>query len=114
MTQEQIENKAIETAKKACNDFDEVFEYANGFVKGANWRIESVWHTAEDMPSRNMNAGGFGELCIAETSDGSVEFVRAYYEPMNGHYYFKTSFGEEVGLLEISRWAYVSDLLPEE
>lgn len=45
MNRETIERAAMETARKACAHYDEAFEYANGFVIGAHWRINSVWHT---------------------------------------------------------------------
>lgn len=50
---EDIEKAAIETAKKACDDFEEVFEFANGFMVGAEWRINSVWHDAKEQPRRD-------------------------------------------------------------
>ncbi len=38
----------METAKNACAHYDEAFEYANGFIAGAEWRINSVWHDATE------------------------------------------------------------------
>lgn len=117
MTQEQIETKCQDYSKSATPSFVngtfERYAIAQAFEDGANWRINSVWHSAQDMPSRNMRDGGVGELCLVETSDGDIEFVQACYESINGVYYFKAYFGA-LELFKITRWAYVKDLMPIE
>ena len=88
-------------------------DYVFGFQRAWRERINSVWHSAQDMPSRNMRDGGVGELCLVEISDGDIEFVQACYESINGVYYFKAYFGA-LELFKITRWAYVKDLMPAE
>lgn len=108
MTQEQIQKAAGEISEHPFIEIER-----QGFIRGANWRINSVWHSAQDMPSRNMRDGGVGELCLVETSDGDIELVQACYESINGVYYFKAYFCV-LELFKITRWAYVKDLMPNE
>lgn len=108
MTQEEIQKATMAYAWKGkAKDVESIFMIA------ANWRINSVWHSAQEMPSRNMRDGGVGKLCLVETSDGDIEFVQACYESINGVYYFKAYFGA-LELFKITRWAYVKDLMPAE
>ena len=100
MNRETIERAAMETARKACANYDEAFEYANGFVTGANWRINSVWHNTCDIAEP-------GKDCLVEHMDGDGNVCicidwRSEYEWVNACHYDK-----------ILRWAYVSDLLPD-
>ena len=89
MNRETIERAAMETARKACAHYDEAFEYANGFVTGADWRINSVWHGMNEKPS-----GMFAIL---------AEFGEEEY-----------SLGITLdGMESAKRWAYVADLLPD-
>ena len=113
MTHEQI-HRAAEAYAASIAQSDERKRYcADDFAAGAKWHINSVWHSAQDMPSRNMRNGGLGELCLVETSDGDIEFVQACYESINGVYYFKAYFGA-LELFKITRWAYVKDIMPDE
>lgn len=71
------------------------------FKAGADWRINSVWHTTADMPEKY-------KLCLVEykDSDGKNKMRidwRSEYEWV-GMCHYDT----------ILRWAYVSDLLPAE
>lgn len=63
MKREEIGFKAIETAKKACDSIDGMYEYANGFVIGAEWRINSVWHNVSEIPE-------YGRVILAICKDG--------------------------------------------
>ena len=93
MNRETIERAAMETARKACAHFDEAFEYANGFVTGANWRINSVWHDAgTELPDSRCDI-------LVLFRGGGCEM---------------TDSGTRFDLwAAVSRWAYVSDLMPE-
>lgn len=95
MNRETIERAAMETARKACAHFDEAFEYANGFVTGANWRINSVWHDAEtEIPRENKAVIGItgGNYCCYMGLCGET--------------------AKEI-CPEMAKWAYVSDLTPD-
>ena len=101
---EDIEKAAIETAKKACDDFEEVFEFANGFMVGAEWRINSVWHDAKEQP-KDWNAD-----CLVEIeSGGSSIFLLSHFYHSGG---FSCMDGIHNERMRILRWAYIGDLLP--
>ena len=94
MNRETIERAAIETARKACAHFDEAFEYANGFVTGADWRINSVWHDAEtETPRENEPIIGItGKmLCYMGLCGETAKEICP----------------------EMTKWAYVADLMPD-
>ena len=88
MTREEIE--------KAANDrySDNTFAY-KGFIAGARWRINSVWHDASEKPDKN-------QLVVFECRK---TYGRGY----------SVNFGENYDLMKkvILSWAYVIDLLPE-
>lgn len=91
---EDIEKAAIETAKKACDDFEEVFEFTNGFMVGAEWRINSVWHDAKEQPRRDT-------WYIAQVGDDGFD---SFVDSVNWEEFARD--------LNIIRWAYIRDLLP--
>lgn len=111
MTKKQIE-KAAKGYANTIPPFNAIKPYCVlDFEAGAIWRIESVWHTVEDMPSDGMNGKGVGELCLVKNDKGDVEFVQARYEHTNGVYYFM-AYSRIVELHNVVRWAYIKDLLP--
>lgn len=69
--------------------------FIEGFQKGAQWRINSVWHDAEEIPKHS----GRDILLETKSYDGIVR-----YYVNRAEFYEKHPFNE--------RWAYVSDLLP--
>lgn len=92
MTKEQIEQAA--NVKYS----DNTFAY-KGFINGANWRVNSVWHDMYDVPEQ-------GKDCLVEYIDGyNIPGIRidkrTSYEWVNACHYDK-----------IKRWAYIKDLLP--
>ncbi len=120
MTNEQIENAAKQAIHEqySCNgDYPCVFrdecmyhnghntsydcnecgadDFYDGFIAGASWRINSVWHTMYEKPKKGLT------LCV---NDNGCAIICGpnYYEFKN------TARG-----LGFTRWAYVSDLLPE-
>lgn len=95
MTQERI--------KKAADDFaDKEYEISDidrdplykGFYHGAQWRINSVWHTINEDP-------GYGKHILVHFRSGNFAlwFARAYILSV-----FKR--------FKVEEWAYVRDLLP--
>ena len=91
---EDIEKAAIETGEKACDDFEEAVKYANGFMVGAEWRINSVWHDAKEQPRRDT-------WYIAQIGDGAFD---SFADSVNWENFARG--------LNIIRWAYIGDLLP--
>lgn len=66
----------------------------NCFMDGARWRINSVWHDANEMPNGN-------EKCLVELR----------FPGKKNPKYFLWTRGWENSF--VTRWAYLSDLLPE-
>lgn len=90
---EDIEKKSLEYAKTATPTY--VNGIADAFEHGANWRINSVWHTTADMPTKS---GYLAVLCY----NGIMETC---------HHTIGIGFLEKT-LQGYSKWAYVEDLLP--
>ena len=86
----------IEEIEKAANGrfADNTFAY-KGFIEGARWRINSVWHDASEKPDKN-------QLVVFECRK---TYGRGY----------SVNFGENYDLLKnvLLEWAYVIYLLPE-
>ncbi|OUP37234.1 hypothetical protein [Bacteroides sp. An19] len=98
MTREQIENAAKEHQSKLpyCDDRKVRGEFVGnyyGFIAGAQWRINSVWHEAEtELPESGCDTLVLfrGGGCEITDSGTRFDLWRA-----------------------VSQWAYLDDLLPE-
>lgn len=99
-----------ETIEKAAKDYVmpnerirplmEAIFAKEGFINGAHWRINSVWHNTCDIAEP-------GKDCLVEHMDGDGNVCiridwRSKYEWVNACHYDK-----------ILRWAYLDDLLPD-
>ena len=72
--------------------------YEAGFIDGAQWRINSVWHDAEEEPKQNA-------WFIAQIGDGAFD---TFIMQIDSSRWDRWCNG-----LNIKRWAYIDDLLPE-
>lgn len=73
---------------------DELVE--DSFVKGAEWRINIVWHNTREKPDK-------GKMLIVEDIDSAYDLV----------YLTKSKPWEELSEKNhYTRWAYIDDLLP--
>nr|UWF90878.1 MAG: Protein of unknown function (DUF551) [Bacteriophage sp.] len=70
------------------------------FMEGAKWRISSVWHDGEKKPKRGA------EVLIM--LDNNI-ILKAKFEGWGYSYCTNIEFDN---VPEITRWAYVEDLLP--
>lgn len=99
MRRDDIEKAATQHANMIGWDHDPeetrgLFAYS--FEKGAEWRINSVWHDAREKPDK-------GKLLIVEDIDGAYDLV----------YLTKSKPWEELSEKDhYMRWAYIEDLLP--
>ena len=66
------------------------------FVKGAQWRINSMWHSTDELPQRS------GYLAVL-MENRLMEVI---------HYTVGIRF-HEMTLKGYTSWAYVSDIMPE-
>lgn len=78
-----------------CDENCDADAFSEGFIAGAQWRINSVWHEADEKPNKN-------QLILFECR-------RTYGKG------YSVNFGENYELLKnvLISWAYVSDLLPD-
>ena len=103
MTREQIEKAAIKKlpySDEECSDSNYTLGknvgFKRGFIAGALWRINSVWHSTKELPRRS----GFLAVLM---DNGLMETM-----------YFSVGIGfHENQLMGYVLWAYVDDLLPE-
>lgn len=87
MKKENIKEKANELYE------DNSFAY-KGFIKGAEWRINSVWHPITQPPERN-------KIYVAQIGKDAFE---TFYDSGNWKPFSKG--------LNFARWAYIEDLIP--
>ena len=82
--------------------YDEVAESA--FIKGANWRINSVWHTEEPKIG--------SVLCIIKLSE--EDYSIGYSVTSEGEFkYFDGIFGAGIITMDhVKSWVYIYDILP--
>lgn len=92
MTREEIENKANELYA------DNSFAY-EGFLKGAEWRINRVWHDSNDKPDESPKNKRL--IIIEHKTDG--DSLELSYSLIYSHTY---------AYFCVIRWAYIKDLIP--
>ena len=97
MTREQIEKAAKDYVmpNARISPLMESIAAKEGFIAGAQLRINAVWHNASEKPNKNL-------LVLFE------------YRKTYGKGYF-VNFGENYDLVKnvLLGWAYIIDLLPE-
>lgn len=92
MTREDIEKAALKGVEEYVNSGSlKGFRgsYCKGFMEGANWRINTVWHNSTEKPVP-------GKLLLVNTIYG--EYDLCYY----GVYVWNT----------VMTWVYMKDLIP--
>ena len=103
MTREQIEKAAKETLVNEPVEIQatKVGAFQLGFVCGAQWRINSVWHNSDEEPEERK------EILVEYrfmTSDGEIEVRREVVESLDDL--------SDI-YCDVLNWAYLEDLLPE-
>lgn len=83
----------IEKAANAKYE-DNTFAY-KGFIEGAEWRINSLWHETSELPK-------IGKHILVHFKSGSLT-----------SFFVSSDIMEVFKKFDVIRWAYVSDLLPE-
>ena len=94
----RIEEAAMRNATcRFYDDDDEILDISvKSFEDGARWRIDSAWHSTDELPKYS----GFLAVLM---SNGIMETM-----------YFSVGIGfHENQLMGYVLWAYVSDILPE-
>lgn len=99
MTNKDIEKAAERSTEKYVENGDlRGFRgsYRLGFIAGADWRINSVWHDVKDIPKESS-------AILAIRPDGSTEIV--YFIALLRW----RSLIKRCGFVQ---WAYIKDLTP--
>lgn len=94
MTREDIEKEISSRLDEPDNEWDSIFNsgFSRGFIAATEWRINSVWHDASEMPEK--------------------KFALVEYDcSPKGHGYVVVPDPREV-IRAITRWAYMEDLIP--
>lgn len=106
MTKEQIQNEAVEYAKVKYGGENagmwaiaQIHAGRDGFVAGANWRINSVWHKPEEVPEP------YATLLVK-----CIEGYRTWALWPN----HVRNWESLVETKRVICWAYVEDLIPTE
>ena len=101
MTQQQIEQAAIERCTTATmEEWKKDFGIAC-FNDGANWRIDSVWHNKDEKPE-------IGELILLKHRiDRKGRMYHTAVLEEDDDWYATSAKGGFIG------WAYVADLTPD-
>lgn len=108
MTREQIEKAWKEhTLYNHSFEDDISLNEKQAFVKGAQWRINSVWHDASEAPEADKTV-----LVLFENVIGRyVYYELKSFKPIVIKNWEKNR--ECIALERVLYWAYIDDLLPE-
>lgn len=100
MIKEDIEKAANEFADREYeyNDIDRNALY-KGFYWGAQWRINSVWHNANEVPKKK------GYILVWINGDHPI-FVTWNINVI------PTDWDKTVKLNNVVKWAYIEDIIP--
>lgn len=108
MTREQIEKAALKSADEEFDDF-KYRGHIDGFIKGAQWRINSVWHKPSaygeeltrdvEVIAKTKRGYRFGKFDVVGYSNEYIGFV--------------STSSLEYALSDVLEYAYLDDLLPE-
>lgn len=80
------------------------------FTAGAEWRINSIWHTSTEMPSIGIDEYGSGKDCLVKPKYGIIEIGQVLFD--EGIYAMSCN-NTTYTMDEIEAWAYLDDLLPD-
>lgn len=99
MKKEDIEKEIRSRLDEPDNEWDSIFNsgFSRGFRTAADWRINSVWHT------------------IDEVQDGKRPYIVQYNEECKFAMFTKPiPVPLEQAKSVFKRWAYIEDLIPME
>lgn len=90
----------------------QIHAFTDGFLDGANWRINKMWHSTSEEPEVDRH-------CIIEVEayedDGTkyTDYVSSVWSTYGWtEDYLELIERRSEGQYKITRWAYVEDLLP--
>ena len=107
MTREQIEKAAGEYSGSVLGFKDNpvVMNNHKAFMDGAQWRINSVWHDADEEPEQE------DEPILVEYEDWGIE--GSDYTVCDDIWDYRIRLKRDGAYCTILRWAYMKDLIPD-
>lgn len=106
MTREQIEKAALQRlpySDEECGDSNYVLGknvgFKRGFIAGAEWRINSVWHDVSEEPKEH-------KLVLIEDDFCGKPDYGVWQAPF-------PNWKDSIVHFSSKRWAYLDDLLPK-
>lgn len=96
MNKETIDNAAWDYAEGIQQNENRKKYSWEDFKAGAEWRINSVWHSTNELPEQSGYLAVLIENNYIETT-----------------YYTAGNWFDDIRLKSYDLWAYVSDLLPD-
>lgn len=103
MKQEDIEKAAVDSCVFENSIFNPALTpyYQQGFKDGADWRINSVWHDAKDVPQP------FRAFVILHDTENDFMMLTQHSITCDSDY--NVIYQENDNMIA---WAYIEDLLP--
>lgn len=98
-----------------CNEDCGADDFNEGFISGAQWRINSVWHDEKVIPNRNLDKKIFGcgeDVILKPKYRQFFEICEVLWDE-DEHKIYLSGERETFFMDDVEIWAYVSDLLPE-
>ena len=107
MTKEDIEKAAgdYSCSSLGFTENNSVMANHKAFAAGADWRINSVWHDASEIPEANKRV----LVCFENVIDGYVYYRIRGFKPN----VLKKCNMRISSLDKVLYWCYLDDLLPE-
>lgn len=105
MTREQIEKEAMEYAERIPQSDERKTYSREDFTAGAQWRINSVWHDASEVPEANKRV----LVCFENVIGEYVYYRLRGFKPNVLKNWNMGNFS----LDKVLYWCYLDDLLPE-
>lgn len=97
MKREEIDDAAELAADRVSHyKTTDLISFANGFVDGAEWRINSVWHDMKEIPK-------VGKIIILVNEEGQGVIILVFPS---------TDINNLPFTMKFVRWSYLYDLLP--
>lgn len=103
MKQEDIEKAAVDSCVFENSIFNPALTpyYQQGFKDGADWRINSVWHDAKDVPQP------FRAFVILHDTENDFMMLTQHSITCDSDY--NVIYQENDNMIA---WAYIEDLIP--
>lgn len=116
MRKEDIEKAAKEALLNISTELQNtrIGTFQQGFVVGAEWRINSVWHDEKVVPDRNLDkVFGCGEDVIIKPKYRQIFDICEVCWDEDEQKFYLSGERETFFMEDVEIWAYIKDLLPE-